>query len=53
MAGSDSESGLHERLRSSIGVLTVRNCPEMAGQVLPSESEGSDASSEDESATSF
>ena len=53
MTGSDSESGLHERLRSSIGVLTVRNCPEMAGQVLPSESEGSDASSEDESATSF
>jgi hypothetical protein len=51
MAGSDSESSLHERLRSSTGTLTVRDYSKMAGQAHPSGSEGSDASSEDESAT--
>ena len=51
MAGSDSESSLHERLRSSTGALTVRDYSQMTGQVRPSEIEGSDDSSEDESAT--
>ena len=51
MAGSDSESGLHQRLRSSTGALIVRDYSQMAGQVHSSDSEASDESSEDESAT--
>ena len=52
MAESDSESGLHERLRSSTSAFTVRNYSAMADQVRRSEFEGSDDSSEDESASS-
>lgn len=52
MGDSDSGSGLHRRLRSSTSSLTVRNYSEIAGRIRSSELEESDASSEDESATS-
>lgn len=53
MGDGDNGSGLHQRLRSSTGSLTVRNYSERAERVRSVDVAESDASSEDESARSY